>query len=199
MKWGGSMEKSLPKIGKPAENALNDIGINTLEQVARISENTLLKIHGVGPKAVKILKDTLKEKGMTFKSDIGLPISPDFACIGDLGCDNAPKRKVIRDFIIARTAVSQKLIDETVNPECVLEKAANGKYHVSEFEKLLSIEGKRISTLMVNKIISHGKEGAAETVITLTNSDKIHTADFFTFENHKKDAKIIYVKTFVSQ
>ena len=59
----------LPKISKPATRALNQQGITTLEQVASRSEEALLSLHGVGPKAIKILKAALNEKGLKFKQN----------------------------------------------------------------------------------------------------------------------------------
>lgn len=94
------MSSPLPKIGKPAMNALHHINIKTIEDAARLDETTLLKIHGVGPKAVSILRDTLTEKGLKFAESNQLSFTPDFAVLGDLKCDNAPKRRIIRDFII---------------------------------------------------------------------------------------------------
>lgn len=50
----------LPKeIGNPATNALVALNITKLEQVALMSEQELLAIHGVGPKAVRVLKDKI--------------------------------------------------------------------------------------------------------------------------------------------
>jgi hypothetical protein len=48
----------LPKaIGAPATRALASAGITTLAQVAALSEAELLAMHGVGPKAVRLLKE----------------------------------------------------------------------------------------------------------------------------------------------
>ena len=42
-------ESDLPKIGRPATNALAHIGYHRLNQVSTLSERELLAIHGVGP------------------------------------------------------------------------------------------------------------------------------------------------------
>lgn len=52
--------------GNPARNALAHIGITTLEQVAKLSEKELLAIHGVGPKALGILREALAANGLAF-------------------------------------------------------------------------------------------------------------------------------------
>jgi predicted flap endonuclease-1-like 5' DNA nuclease len=59
----------IPQIGKPATRALEAEGIRTLEDIARHSERELLAIHGVGPKAIRILREELEARGLTFKDD----------------------------------------------------------------------------------------------------------------------------------
>ena len=53
-----------PSIGQPALGALRAAGINRLSEVARHSEKELLALHGVGPKAVRLLCAELAERGL---------------------------------------------------------------------------------------------------------------------------------------
>lgn len=53
----------LPFIGRPAAAALELIGITTLEQVVEHSEAELVGLHGVGPKAIRLLADELARLG----------------------------------------------------------------------------------------------------------------------------------------
>lgn len=53
-------------IGKPALRALESANIDRLEQLTSISQEELLKLHGVGPKAIRILSETLDEMGLGF-------------------------------------------------------------------------------------------------------------------------------------
>ena len=62
-------ESDLPKIGQPATRALAHIGYVRLDQVATMSEREKLALHGVGPKAVRILREALAERGMAFAPD----------------------------------------------------------------------------------------------------------------------------------
>ena len=63
----GSASGDLPAaIGKPATRALAGQGLMTLEQVATWTERDLLALHGVGPKAVRILGDELNSRGLSF-------------------------------------------------------------------------------------------------------------------------------------
>lgn len=57
-------EHALPKIGAPATRALTAHGIHSLEQAAVLGEEALLAMHGVGPKAIRILKEAAQEFGL---------------------------------------------------------------------------------------------------------------------------------------
>ena len=56
------------EIGKTAARELSIRGITSLEQVARRSQEELLTIHGVGPKAIRILSEALAAKGLGYKA-----------------------------------------------------------------------------------------------------------------------------------
>jgi predicted flap endonuclease-1-like 5' DNA nuclease len=55
------MDKSdLPlAIGKPAIRWLSNAGITRLKRIAKMTDKVLLSLHGVGPKAVRILRESL--------------------------------------------------------------------------------------------------------------------------------------------
>lgn len=55
-------------IGRPANAALVANGITTLDQVAAMTKQQLLAIHGVGPKAVRILEAELNKRGRSLSS-----------------------------------------------------------------------------------------------------------------------------------
>ncbi|MFN7160746.1 MAG: DNA-binding protein [Candidatus Gracilibacteria bacterium] len=57
----------IPKVSKPANRVLLEIGITTLEQLSEYSEKDLLALHGMGPKGIQILKEAMKEKNISFK------------------------------------------------------------------------------------------------------------------------------------
>lgn len=54
-------------IGRPALRALETEGITTHEEVARHDPDDLLRLHGVGPKAIRILREELAERGLSFR------------------------------------------------------------------------------------------------------------------------------------
>ena len=57
----------LSKLGSPARRALQNEGITTLTKLSEYTEIELLKLHGLGPSSIPILKISLKEAGLSFK------------------------------------------------------------------------------------------------------------------------------------
>lgn len=53
-------------IGQPATRGLLGAGYTRLEQLTKVSETDIKNLHGVGPKAIGILRATLAEKGLSF-------------------------------------------------------------------------------------------------------------------------------------
>ncbi|SDM61579.1 helix-hairpin-helix domain-containing protein [Allokutzneria albata] len=53
-------------IGKVATRELAANGYTTYDQLTRVSAEELLRIHGVGPKAVRILGEELAARGRSF-------------------------------------------------------------------------------------------------------------------------------------
>lgn len=56
----------LPKLAAPAQRALAGAGIHNLKQLSKISEQQLKELHGIGPNALKTLRNALKAKGLSF-------------------------------------------------------------------------------------------------------------------------------------
>jgi hypothetical protein len=54
----------LPRsIGRAATRALANAGLTTLAQVDQVSDAELLALHGVGPKAVRLLREAIDAGG----------------------------------------------------------------------------------------------------------------------------------------
>jgi predicted flap endonuclease-1-like 5' DNA nuclease len=58
-----------PRIGKVARRELAHHGYTRYEQLASTSAGELLRIHGVGPKAIRILDEELATRGLAFRAD----------------------------------------------------------------------------------------------------------------------------------
>ncbi len=60
-----SPSQPLPSsMGKPALRALQGAGITTLAEAARRPPEELAKLHGVGPKALRLLAESLVAAGL---------------------------------------------------------------------------------------------------------------------------------------
>jgi len=57
----------LSKLSNPARSALESNGINTLEELSKYSEKEILKLHGIGPASLPKLRQSLEEKGLSFR------------------------------------------------------------------------------------------------------------------------------------
>ena len=53
-------------IGRPATGALAEAGYTRLDQLAGVPEHTVAALHGVGPKAMRVLREALAEQGLSF-------------------------------------------------------------------------------------------------------------------------------------
>jgi predicted flap endonuclease-1-like 5' DNA nuclease len=59
-------DTGLPRaIGAPATRALTAAGYTQLGQLANVPASELKKLHGVGPKTLKVLQAALEERGMS--------------------------------------------------------------------------------------------------------------------------------------
>jgi predicted Fe-Mo cluster-binding NifX family protein len=68
----GQNQSDFPRIGEPATNALLAAGYKRLEDLTKATEAEILGLHGMGPKAIKILKAAMAERNTTFVTE-GLP------------------------------------------------------------------------------------------------------------------------------
>lgn len=56
------------KLSGPALRALLNEGIFSLEDLATHSEKDILKLHGMGPASIPLLRAALKAKNLSFKA-----------------------------------------------------------------------------------------------------------------------------------
>lgn len=55
---------TFPKgVSNPAKRALASVGVTELDQLTRFTEAELARLHGMGPKALGILRAALAERG----------------------------------------------------------------------------------------------------------------------------------------
>lgn len=70
------MQQGLPRdsnsflslLGAPARRALENNGIFTLQKLSTFTEAEILKLHGLGPSSIPLLRTALKKEALSFKS-----------------------------------------------------------------------------------------------------------------------------------
>ncbi len=101
-------------------------------------------------------------------------------------CDNAPKRRLIKDFVIAVFQNKWTEIEPILDDE--IEFYLVGKDKIVNkliLEKYLLVKSE-ISKIKINEILSHGKFGACNGYLT-TNTEKVDFAYFFEFKSAGKN------------
>lgn len=58
----------LSKLSSPARNALFHEGIDSLQKLSNLTEKEILKIHGIGPASLPIMRASLEEEGLSFRA-----------------------------------------------------------------------------------------------------------------------------------
>ena len=70
MKIADTQNNDLPAgIAQPALRALAGAGYFQLDQLTRVTEEELKQLHGVGPKALELLRRALHERGLQFAGE----------------------------------------------------------------------------------------------------------------------------------
>ncbi|WP_110516624.1 DNA-binding protein [Herpetosiphon llansteffanensis] len=57
------------KLGRPAYAALLHAGYTSLAQLTEVTTRELGKLHGMGPKGIRQLREALAAKGLTFADE----------------------------------------------------------------------------------------------------------------------------------
>lgn len=58
-------------LAAPAQRALAGAGYTHLEQLTQVTEAEILALHGMGPKAMELLRGALAEQGLQFAESSG--------------------------------------------------------------------------------------------------------------------------------
>jgi DNA-directed RNA polymerase alpha subunit len=60
----------MSRLPAPARRALEGAGIHTIEQLASQTETELLRLHGFGKASLPVLKEALREAGLSFRTEL---------------------------------------------------------------------------------------------------------------------------------
>ena len=102
-------------------------------------------------------------------------------------CGNSPKMAFLKEFIVAYANGDQNFLKESVTEEIVWnmigEKKAEGKENViREVKERTSL---KVHELVIDQVLSHGKEGAVNGEFKLENGKSAAFSYFFIFQGAK--------------
>lgn len=109
------------------------------------------------------------------------------------GCDNAPRKLIVIDFMVAILKKQNDIIKEFADEAIIWyqlkdNKKIEGK---SSFITILQEENKEIvDCLEIYQVITHGKFASINGVISLANGTKIDFCDVYMFSNTAKSGKV---------
>ena len=63
----GTDPTDLPKLAAPARRALLAAGYTSLQDLTQVSEADIMNLHGMGPNAMRALREALTERGLSFR------------------------------------------------------------------------------------------------------------------------------------
>ncbi|MCH7415860.1 nuclear transport factor 2 family protein [Belliella sp. R4-6] len=107
--------------------------------------------------------------------------------ISSPNCGNSPKMTFLKEFNIAFAKGNLEFIIENVTDEIVWniigDRKIEGKKKFTE--ELGKMKSKKATELIIEQILSHGKEGAANGIMKMQNGKKYAFSDFYVFKNTK--------------
>lgn len=113
-------------------------------------------------------------------------------------CGNSPKMEFLKDFNIAFAKGNVEFLIDSVTDEIVWNiigaKKIEGKENYAE--ELKKMKEAKATELILDQILSHGKEGAANGIIKMQNDKKYAFSDFYIFHG-AKGSKIKSITSYV--
>lgn len=107
--------------------------------------------------------------------------------ISSPNCGNSPKMEFLKEFNIAFARGDVAFISDSVTDDIIWniigDKKIEGKERFAvELEKMKS---KKVSELVLEQILSHGKEGAANGIMKMQDGKEYAFSDFYVFQGAK--------------
>lgn len=161
-------------IGNPARSALEHAGYTKLKQLTKVSEAELGQLHGMGPKALGILRETLEAKGWSFKTG------------------HAGKKLKKKGSPVSRTDKVEEFLQELNHPL---------KAEVEELRSIITGVDSGINEEIKWKAPSFNYEGEYLATFNLRETKRIHLVFHNSqipniksnlLEGHYKDRRMIY-------
>ncbi|RXG32423.1 nuclear transport factor 2 family protein [Leeuwenhoekiella marinoflava] len=118
--------------------------------------------------------------------------------ISSPNCGNSPKMEFLKEFNIAFARGNVEFITESVTDNIVWniigDKTIEGKEKFTE--ELEKMKSRKVSKLVLEQILSHGKEGASNGIMKMQDGKKYAFSDFYKFKG-AKGIKITLITSYI--
>ena len=91
----GTEETNLPKLAAPARRALQGAGYTRLEDLTKVTESDVMRLHGMGPNAMQVLRNALREGGLSAMDELTARAGERDGADGQPGTASSPDRLTI--------------------------------------------------------------------------------------------------------
>lgn len=118
--------------------------------------------------------------------------------ISSPNCGNSPKMEFLKEFKIGFAKVDIGFITENVTDDIIWkivgDRKIEGKENFTVELKKMTFE--KANELVLEQILSHGKDGAVNRIIKMQNGKKYAFSDFYKFKGDK-DVKIKSITSYI--
>ncbi|MEH6657071.1 nuclear transport factor 2 family protein [Leeuwenhoekiella marinoflava] len=118
--------------------------------------------------------------------------------ISSPNCGNSPKMEFLKEFNIAFARGNVEFITESVTDNIVWniigDKTIEGKEKFTE--ELEKMKSNKVGELVLEQILSHGKEGASNGIMKMQDGKKYAFSDFYKFKG-AKGIKITLITSYI--
>jgi hypothetical protein len=113
-------------------------------------------------------------------------------------CGNSPKMEFLKEFNIAFANGNVEFIIESVTDEIIWNIIGDRKIEGKEkfSEELEKMKSEKATEIIIDQIVSHGKEGASNGIMKMQNGKKYAFSDFYKFKG-VKGVKIKSITSYV--
>jgi len=114
------------------------------------------------------------------------------------GCDNAPRKQIVIDFIVAICKKQIEVIKEYADESIILYQLKENKKIEGQsfFIATLQANTDTIESLEIDQVITHGKFASIHGVLSLKNGETVDFCDVYTFSNTAKTGKVKEIKSY---
>ncbi|WP_338448136.1 hypothetical protein R4Z09_18050 [Niallia oryzisoli] len=114
-------------------------------------------------------------------------------------CGNAPKKIILKDFVIASVKKEISFIAETISDNIQWNIIGYNKFQGKEsvIEMLQQMSSRRMLEVEIKTIITHGNTGAVDGKATYENNEKYAFCHIFLFTSAGKNGKINEITSYV--